>query len=73
MLVTEYDSSVFNQHLSTYFIKKIDSMASIGKRGKSYRAQVSLYKHGQHKKLSQTFTTKNEAKFWGLEIENSKR
>lgn len=48
-------------------------MASIGKRGKSYRAQVSLYKHGQHKKLSQTFTTKNEAKFWGLEIENSKR
>lgn len=34
-------------------MKGIDSMASIIKRGKSYRAQVSIYKKGEHKKLSQ--------------------
>src|SRR5699024_12847866 len=42
------------------------------KRGKSYRAQVSLYKHGQHKKLSQTFTNKKEARLWALEMELAK-
>lgn len=47
-------------------------MASIVKRGKSYRAQVSLYKHGQHKKLSKTFATKKEARLWALEIELAK-
>ena len=47
-------------------------MASIVKRGKSYRAQVSLYKHGEHKKLTKTFPTKQEAKLWGLEMELSK-
>src|SRR5690625_4307220 len=53
-------------------MKRTDSMASIVKRGKSYRAQVSLYKHGQHKKLSQTFTTKKEARLWALEMELAK-
>ena len=53
-------------------MKGIDSMASIIKRGKSYRAQVSLYKHGQHKKLSKTFTTKKEATLWALEMELAK-
>ncbi|WP_369695499.1 Arm DNA-binding domain-containing protein, partial [Alkalibaculum bacchi] len=48
-------------------------MASIVKRGKSYRAQVSLYKHGKHKKLTKTFPTKKEAKLWALEMELAKR
>lgn len=47
-------------------------MASIIKRGKSYRAQVSLYKHGKHKKLSKTFPTKREAELWALEMELAK-
>jgi len=47
-------------------------MASIVKRGKSYRAQVSLYKHGQHRKLTQTFKAKKEAKLWALEMELAK-
>lgn len=53
-------------------MKGIDSMASIVKRGKSYRAQVSLYKHGQHKKISQTFSTKKEENLWALEMELAK-
>ena len=47
-------------------------MASIIKRGKSYRAQVSLYKHGKHKKLSKTFPTKREAELRALEMELAK-
>ncbi|MBD1224024.1 tyrosine-type recombinase/integrase [Virgibacillus halodenitrificans] len=47
-------------------------MASIVKRGKSYRVQVSLYKHGQHKRISQTFPTKKEASLWALEMELAK-
>ncbi len=47
-------------------------MASIVKRGKSYRAQVSLYKHGQHKRISQTFPTMREANLWALEMELAK-
>lgn len=44
----------------------------IHRRGKSYRAQVSLYKYGQHKKISQTFPAKKEAKLWALEMELAK-
>lgn len=44
-------------------------MASIVKRGKSYRAQVSLYERGKHKKLTKTFPTKKEAELWALEME----
>lgn len=47
-------------------------MASIVKRGKSYRAQVSLYRHGKHQKLTKTFPTKKEARLWSLEMELAK-
>ncbi|MCR8867459.1 Arm DNA-binding domain-containing protein [Peribacillus frigoritolerans] len=47
-------------------------MASIIKRGKSYRAQVSLYRLGKHKKISKTFPTKKEAQLWALEMELAK-
>ncbi len=53
-------------------MKGIDSMASILKRGKSYRAQVSLYRYGEYKKLTKTFATKREAKLWALEMELAK-
>lgn len=53
-------------------MKGIDSMASIVKRGKSYRAQVSLYKNGQHKKLTKTFKMKKDADLWTLEMELEK-
>ncbi len=47
-------------------------MPSIVKRGKKFRAQISLYKHGQHKKLTKTFDSKKEAKRWALENELEK-
>ncbi|EAC9603109.1 site-specific integrase [Listeria monocytogenes] len=47
-------------------------MASIVKRGESYRAQVSIYKHGKHKKLTKTFSTKADANRWALENELEK-
>lgn len=47
-------------------------MASIVKRGKTFRAQVSLYKHGKHNKISKTFATKREANLWALEMELAK-
>lgn len=47
-------------------------MASIIKRGKTYRAQISLYKQGKQQKLSKTFSTKKEAELWSLEMELAK-
>ncbi|MBB2507469.1 hypothetical protein G5S33_00860 [Staphylococcus cohnii subsp. cohnii] len=47
-------------------------MASIIKRGNSYRAQISLYKNGIQKKITQTFQTKKEAKLWALQAELDK-
>ncbi|MGX7367185.1 tyrosine-type recombinase/integrase [Enterococcus casseliflavus] len=47
-------------------------MASIIKRGKSFRAQVSLYRLGKHKKICKTFQTKKEAQLWALEMELAK-
>lgn len=47
-------------------------MPSIVKRGEKFRAQISLYKHGQHKKLTKTFDSKQEAKRWALENELEK-
>ncbi|EKZ3786405.1 site-specific integrase [Listeria monocytogenes] len=45
-------------------------MATITKRSKnSWRAVVSLYKHGEYKRLSKTFKTKADAKRWTLENE----
>lgn len=53
-------------------MKRIDSIDIIVKRGQSYWTQVSLYKYGEHKKLTKTFTTKKEAKLWALEMELAK-
>lgn len=53
-------------------MRGFDRMASIVKRGKAYRAQISLYKKGKHNKLSQTFLTKKEAQLWALEMELAK-
>ncbi|MFC6347862.1 site-specific integrase [Vagococcus carniphilus] len=47
-------------------------MVSIVKRGSTYRAQISLYKHGEHKKLTKSFTSKKEAQRWALENELEK-
>lgn len=47
-------------------------MASITQRGNSYRAQVSIYKHGQFNKITKTFKTKKEAKLWALQRELDK-
>lgn len=47
-------------------------MSSIVKRGNSFRAQISLYKNGQHKKLTKSFDKKSEAKRWALENELEK-
>lgn len=47
-------------------------MASITKRNNAYRVQISLYEHGEHKRITKTFTTKKEAKLWGLEMELAK-
>ena len=47
-------------------------MPSIIKRGISYRAQISLYNHGQHKKLTKSFSSKKEATRWALENELEK-
>ena len=48
-------------------------MASIIKRGNTYRVQISLYKHGEHKKLTKSFTSKKEAQRWALEKGNGKQ
>ncbi|UQU61201.1 tyrosine-type recombinase/integrase [Lactococcus petauri] len=47
-------------------------MASIKKRGKSYRVTVSNYKHGNQHKLTKSFKSKDEAKRWALQAEISK-
>ncbi|HEM3613570.1 TPA: site-specific integrase [Streptococcus suis] len=47
-------------------------MASITKRGNKYRVQISIYKHGQHKKISKSFSTKEEANIWALQNELEK-
>ncbi|WP_413536702.1 tyrosine-type recombinase/integrase [Carnobacterium divergens] len=47
-------------------------MASIVKRGSKFRAQISLYKHGEHRKLTKTFDNKSDATRWALENELEK-
>lgn len=44
-------------------------MASIIKRGNSYRAQISIYKKGKQQRISKTFFSKKEAELWALEQE----
>ncbi|MCT0016881.1 site-specific integrase [Lactococcus lactis subsp. lactis] len=47
-------------------------MATITKRGKSWRVTVSIYKHGKNNRITKTFKTKIEAKRWALQNELSK-
>lgn len=47
-------------------------MATITKRGNSYRATVSLYKTGVYKRETKTFSNKKDAKLWSLEMELEK-
>ena len=47
-------------------------MATIIKRGKSYRATVSLYKKGEYKRETKTFNHKKDAELWTLEMELEK-
>src|SRR5699024_5980561 len=68
MLVASFSSATSSYHIINYNKWGI-IMASIIKRGNSYRAQVSLYQKGKHKKLTKTFKTKREAEIWALEME----
>src|SRR5690625_486155 len=68
VLVASYSSATSTYHIINYNKWGI-IMASIIKRGNSYRAQVSLYQKGKHKKLTKTFKTKREAEIWALEME----
>ncbi len=47
-------------------------MATITKRGNSFRATVSLYKKGQYKRETKTFNNKKDAELWTLEMELEK-
>lgn len=47
-------------------------MASVIKRNKKYRAQVSYFQNGKQNRISRTFETKKEAELWALRIELSK-
>ena len=47
-------------------------MASIEKRGSSYRARVTIYKNGKRDYLTKSFKTEQEAKVWGTTLELQK-
>lgn len=47
-------------------------MATIIKRGNSYRAEISNYRHGVNNRLTKTFKTKAEAKLWAMQNEIAK-
>lgn len=47
-------------------------MATIIKRGNSYRSEISNYKHGVNNRLTKTFKTKAEAKLWAMQNEIAK-
>lgn len=53
-------------------MKGLGSMRYITKRGSSYLAQVSIYKEGNHKRLTKTFKRKSDANRWILKNELSK-
>lgn len=44
-------------------------MGTIIKRGKSYQVQISMYKNGINRRITQTFKTKAEAIYWEREME----
>lgn len=47
-------------------------MATITKRGNSYRATISLYRKGAYKRETKTFKNKKDAELWSLEMELEK-
>lgn len=47
-------------------------MATITKRGHSFRATVSLYHKGEYKRETKTFSNKKDAELWALEMELEK-
>lgn len=47
-------------------------MATITKRGNSYRVEISNYKHGVNNRITKTFPTKTEAKRWAMQNEIAK-
>ncbi|MGQ7436212.1 site-specific integrase, partial [Streptococcus suis] len=47
-------------------------MATITKRGNSYRATASLYKKGEYKRETKTFSNRKDAELWTLEMELEK-
>lgn len=47
-------------------------MATITKRGNSFRATISLYKKGEYKRETKTFSNKKDAELWTLEMELEK-
>ncbi|QDW98239.1 tyrosine-type recombinase/integrase [Staphylococcus agnetis] len=47
-------------------------MATITKRGNSYRVTISLYKKGVYKRETKTFKEKKDAELWALEMELEK-
>ncbi|MGK9326849.1 site-specific integrase [Aerococcus urinaeequi] len=47
-------------------------MATITKRGSSYRATISLYRNGQNNRETKTFKNKKDAELWALEMELEK-
>lgn len=47
-------------------------MATITKRGNSCRATVSLYKKGEYKRETKTFSNRKDAELWTLEMELEK-
>lgn len=47
-------------------------MATITKRGNSYRATISLYNKGKYKRETKTFKNKKDAQLWMLEMELEK-
>ncbi|MCA9765314.1 MAG: site-specific integrase [Carnobacterium sp.] len=47
-------------------------MASIIKRGNSFRAQISVFNNGKQHRISKTFLNKKDAKLWALKQEVQK-
>ena len=47
-------------------------MATITKRGKSYRVQISNYKNGVNNRITKTFKTLTDAKRWAMQNEIAK-
>lgn len=55
-----------------YLLTREQASKFLGIDPNSFRAQISLCKNGQHKKLTKSFDKKSEAKRWALENELEK-